>query len=82
MWHLGTWFSDAPGSARLTVGLHDLEGLFQPKRFYDSVIDEPVMQYGSSSQHFSKLFIAVLGITNQTWKWDFVLRETFPVSYR
>ena len=37
MWHLGTWFSGGLGSARVMVGLDDLKGLFQPKRFYDSV---------------------------------------------
>jgi len=37
MWHLRTWFSDRLGSARLMVGLDDLEGLFQLKRFYDSI---------------------------------------------
>ena len=36
MWCLGTWFSGGLGSAGLTVGLDDLKGLFQPKRFYDS----------------------------------------------
>ncbi|KAK4811143.1 hypothetical protein QYF61_019774 [Mycteria americana] len=35
---LGTWYSGGLGSARLTVGLDDLKGLFQPKRFYDSMI--------------------------------------------
>lgn len=38
MWCLGTWFSGALGSAGLTVELEDPKGLFQPKRFYDSVI--------------------------------------------
>ena len=38
MWCLGTWFSGGLGSARLTVGLDDLKGLFQPKLFYDSMI--------------------------------------------
>jgi len=36
MWHSGTWFSGGLGSVRLTVGLNDLKGLFQPKRFCDS----------------------------------------------
>jgi len=36
MWCLGTWFSGGLGSARWTVGLDDLTGLFQPKWFYDS----------------------------------------------
>lgn len=34
MWCLRTWFSCGPGSVRLLVGLDDLKGLFQPKRFY------------------------------------------------
>jgi len=38
MWCLGTWFSDGLGSARFVIGLDDLKGLFQHKRFYDSVI--------------------------------------------
>ena len=37
MWCLGTWFSGGCGSFRLRVGLDDLKGLFQPKRFCDSV---------------------------------------------
>jgi len=28
---LGTWFSGGIDSVRLMVGLHDLEGLLQPK---------------------------------------------------
>ena len=36
MWCLGTWLSGGLGSVRLTVGLDDLKGLFQPKQFYDS----------------------------------------------
>jgi len=36
MQSLGTWFSGGIGSVRLMVGL-DLEGLLQPKWFYDSV---------------------------------------------
>lgn len=31
MWHLGTWLRAELGSAMLTVGLDDNEGLFQPK---------------------------------------------------
>jgi len=38
MWHLGTWFSDGIGSVRFTVGLEYLKGLFQPKRFNDSIL--------------------------------------------
>jgi len=38
MWCLGTWFSGGLGHVRLTDGLHDLQGLFQPKRFYDSMV--------------------------------------------
>jgi len=34
---LGTWLSDGIDSVRLTVGLDDLEGLLQPKWFYDSM---------------------------------------------
>jgi len=33
---LGTWFSGGIDSVRLMVGLDDLEGLLQPKQFYDS----------------------------------------------
>lgn len=33
----GTWFSCGLGSTELTVGLDDLRGLLQPKRFYDSI---------------------------------------------
>ncbi|PKU46842.1 hypothetical protein llap_2815 [Limosa lapponica baueri] len=35
MWCLRTWFSGGFGSLRLTVGLDDLTGPFQPRRFYD-----------------------------------------------
>jgi len=37
MWCLGTQFSGVLGSVRLTVGLNDLRGPFQPKWFYDSM---------------------------------------------
>jgi len=33
-----TWFSGGLGSVRFMVGLGDLKGLFQPKRFCDSMI--------------------------------------------
>ncbi|KAK4832564.1 hypothetical protein QYF61_024064 [Mycteria americana] len=36
MWCSGTWFSGGLGSVGFMVGLDDLKGLFQPKRFYDS----------------------------------------------
>jgi len=36
VWHLVTWFSGGLGSIRFTVGLDNLQGLFQIKRFYDS----------------------------------------------
>jgi len=36
VWHFGTWFSGGLGSISFMVGLHDLKGVFQPKRFYDS----------------------------------------------
>ena len=37
MWCLGTWFSGGLGGVRLTVGLDDLKGPFQPKGLYDSI---------------------------------------------
>ena len=37
-WRFGTWFSGGLGSVRLAVGLNDLKGLLQPKRFCDSLI--------------------------------------------
>jgi len=37
IWHLKTWFSGGLGSVRLIVGLDDLESLFHPKLFYESV---------------------------------------------
>ncbi|GAB0188229.1 mitochondrial enolase superfamily member 1 [Grus japonensis] len=37
---LRTWFSGGFGSVRLTVGLDDLNGLFQPKQFYGSFGEE------------------------------------------
>lgn len=37
MWHLGTWSSGGLVSVGFTIGLEDLEGLLQPKRFYDSM---------------------------------------------
>lgn len=36
--HLGTWLSGGLGSAGLAVGPGGLRGLFQAKRFHDSVI--------------------------------------------
>jgi len=38
MWCLGTWFSGGLNSARLMIGLDDFKSLFQPKRFYYSMI--------------------------------------------
>ena len=38
MGRLGTWFSGGLGSVRFTLGLNDLKGLFQPKRFYNPMI--------------------------------------------
>jgi len=34
---LRAWLSGGLGSVRWTVGLGDLQGLFQPKSFYDSI---------------------------------------------
>lgn len=39
---LGTWFSSGLGSVRLIVGLNDPKGLFQTKRFYNSVVLDPL----------------------------------------
>lgn len=38
MWSLGAWFSSGLARVRLMVELNDLQGLFQPKRFCDSVV--------------------------------------------
>lgn len=38
MWSSGTWFS--VGSVRLTVGLNDLNDLFQPKQSYNSTFQK------------------------------------------
>jgi len=38
MQSLRTWFSGGTDSIRLMVGLDDLEGLLQPKQFYDSTL--------------------------------------------
>lgn len=38
MGHFGTWFSGRPGSVRVMVGLNDFRGLFQPVRFWASLI--------------------------------------------
>jgi len=35
---LEMWFSGGLGSVRLTVGLDDVKGLFQHKRFYDDYV--------------------------------------------
>lgn len=37
MWRLRTWFSGELGNAGLTVGLDELDGLFQPEQFYDTL---------------------------------------------
>ena len=47
----GTWFSGGLGSVRLTVGLDDLKGLFQPKRFYDSKLSSNLYQHCSCQKH-------------------------------
>lgn len=39
MRHLGTWFSGELSSAELMVRLNDLKGLFQPKQFYDYILN-------------------------------------------
>ena len=62
MWCLGTWFSGGHGSARLMVGLDHLKGLFQPKRFYDSVFFPVVLIV---SEHcFRKEWALGTAITN------------------
>lgn len=38
MWHLGTGFSGGLDSVRSVVGLDGLRGLFEPKRFNDSMV--------------------------------------------
>jgi len=38
MQSLGTWFGGEIYSVRLMIGLHDLEDILQPKRFYDFMI--------------------------------------------
>lgn len=36
--HLGTWFNGGLASAGLMLGSDGHKGLFQPKRFYDSLV--------------------------------------------
>lgn len=43
MWHFRTWYSGGFGSVRLVIGLNDLMGLSEPKQFYDSMLDKPVL---------------------------------------
>lgn len=38
MWHFGMWFRSETGSVRIMVGLNDLQDLFQPVGFWDSLI--------------------------------------------
>lgn len=38
MWHFGTWFGDALGSAGVVFGTTDLRSFIQPKLFYYSLI--------------------------------------------
>lgn len=38
MWRFEMWFSSGPGSVRIMVGFNDLRGLFQPIRFWDSLL--------------------------------------------
>jgi len=42
---LEPWFSGRLGSVRLRFGIDDLKGLFQPKRFCDSVICNSQQKY-------------------------------------
>jgi len=66
MWHFRTWFSRHSGDG-LTVGLHDLRGLFQPEWFCDSVISSghrPV----SGLTFLSVMFKAsTTATTNNAW---------------
>lgn len=45
MWHRGTGFSDGLGSVRLTVGLDDVESLFQPEQLYNFMRSQPQRTY-------------------------------------
>ncbi|KAK4815132.1 hypothetical protein QYF61_017573, partial [Mycteria americana] len=54
MWCLGTWFSGGLGSARLTVGLDDLKGLFQSKQFYDSMIPKTVVCFQAQHRYLAR----------------------------
>jgi len=59
MQSLGTWFSGEIDSVRLMVGLNDLDGLLQPKRFYDSVLN-----YSDQLQKLTEQFLSSLAFTN------------------
>jgi len=48
MWCLGTWSSGGLHSVRLTFGIDDLEGLFQPEQFYDSMINVCFIEFSKS----------------------------------
>lgn len=49
---MGIWFGGRLDSARLTVGLDNLKGLFQPKRFCDSMKYFP----GSFESYITRVF--------------------------
>jgi len=52
MWHLGTWFSGGLGSVRFMVGLNDLKGFFQPKRFYTNSVGHVPANFGINRANF------------------------------
>lgn len=60
MWHVETWFGGEQSSAGLAVELDDLKSLFQPKRFYDSMIPSCVTAIYQQGQ-------ATL-VTTDTWE--------------
>jgi len=58
VWCLATWFSGGLGSARLMIRL-DLKGLFQPKRFYDS-LSLPVCELAVEVKEQGKIMCVVI----------------------
>lgn len=70
MWSLATWFSGRLGSAKLTIGLNDLKGLFQCKWVYDSIYLNVSAKYSLPALHraggesiSAEVTVAILEVT-------------------
>lgn len=73
-----TWFSGGLGSIRLTFGLDDIQGLFQPKQLYDSMIPRFGLYYCIISMFFIASYLNHSGserriISLNHHKWYYII---------